>query len=60
MIVGDIDIAIMDVFAPNPPDEMGNRIGHGVDVPRRACHRLGQHVAFDVINPRRQIARFAH
>ena len=51
-IIGDIDIAVMDIVAPNPADEMWHRIGHRIDVARCPSHRLCQHVAIHIIDPR--------
>ena len=59
-IVCDIDISVEDVLTPDPADEMRNRICHRIDVARSAGDSLSQHLAMRIINPRRQIARFAH
>ena len=59
-IVGDVDVAVMDVVAPDAADEMRDGVGHGVDMARSAGDRLRQHIAFDVIHACRQVARLAH
>ena len=58
-VIGDVDIALVDVVAADAADEMGHGIGHGVHMARCARDGLGQHLARCVIHPRRQIPRLA-
>jgi hypothetical protein len=41
-------------------EEMFNRLGHGVDMPRCAGYRLRQHVAVDVENAGGDVAAFSN
>ena len=58
-IVGDVDITVPHAVRREYIEEMHHRPGHGIDVPRRAGDRLGQHLAFQVKNPGGDIAGFA-
>lgn len=59
-VVGHIGIARKHVLAANLGNEMEDRFGHGVHVPRRAGNGLRQHPARRIEDARRQVARFAH
>ncbi len=59
-IIGDVDIALMDIVPADAADEMRHRVGHGVDVARRSGDGLCQHVAMFVVDASREIAGFAH
>ena len=52
-VIGDVDVAIANVFTPNPPNEMSNRVGHCIDVSRCPGDSLGQHVSIDIVDPSR-------
>ena len=41
-------------------DEMLDRLGHGIDVARRARHGLRQHTPLEVEHTGREVATFAH
>ena len=58
-VVGDVDIAFVDILRADAADEMGHGIGHRVHMARCARDSLRQHLALGVINPSRQIPRFA-
>ena len=59
-VVGDVDVALEDVFAPDAADEMADGFGHGVDVAGGARHRLREHAAADIVDAGGEIAGLAH
>ena len=59
-VICDVNIARREIFAANSAHEMGHRIGHGIDMPRGAGDRLGQHPTLRIIDPGGQIAGLAH
>ena len=59
-IVGDVDVALVHLRNREMADEMLHGLGHGIDMARRARHRLGQHPALQVEHAGREVAAFAH
>ena len=59
-VIGDIDVALKDVFTPDPADKMRDRIGHRIDVARGAGDGLCQHLSVKIVDPCRQVTCLAH
>ena len=59
-VIGDVNIAFKNIIRPDTPYKMRHSICHCIDMPRRARHRLGKHTPLLIIDPGRQIPRFAH
>src|SRR3989441_11575315 len=59
-IVRDQDVARPERLERARGQEVLHRERHGVDVPGRACHRLGDHEAATVEDAGREVARLAH
>ena len=59
-VVGDVDIALAHDLVGVAGEEVLHRDGHGVDVARRAGHRLGEHPALGVEDAGGEVARLAH
>ena len=59
-VVGDVDVALVHFRNREMADEVLHGLGHGIDVARRARHRLGEHPALEVEDARGQVSAFAH
>src|SRR5213594_3362134 len=59
-VVRDQDVARPECLERARGQEVLHRERHGVDVPGRARHRLGDHEAATVEDTRREVARLAH
>ena len=59
-IVGAIDIALRHGLRREGLDEMAHRFRHGIHMARRAGHGLGQHIALEIEDSRREVAGLAH
>ena len=59
-IIGDVVVAGLHGGERVDREEMLHRIGHRIDVSRRAGDRLRQHAAVAVEHARREVARLAH
>jgi len=59
-VVGDVDVAFGHRFGADDADEMGDGVGHGVDVSGRAGDGLGEHLAFRVVDAGGEVAGLAH
>ena len=44
-VIGDIDVPLTHSIATDPADEVGNRIGHGIHMPRCPGNRLCKHTS---------------
>ncbi len=59
-VVGDIDVALVDVFATYIVDEVADRFRHGIDVAGGTGNSLRDHEACPVEDTCRKVAGFTH